>query len=367
MAKPIFRVSMLPAIQGDALWIEYGDADSPRRILIDGGPIGAYGSLEKQLTSLPEGDQRVELLVITHVDTDHIEGIIRLLAPKASDWPISPNDIWFNGWPHLSKSGMLGGREGDFLSALISRRAPGRWNKAFDGKAVVVRPDAGLPVVDLKEGMKITLLSPETDGLLKMAKKWAKDVNRAGFKPGDLEGAWEHLVAATKYHVEEGMLGGQDDFGDRLRQQLKVDSSVANETSIAFLAEFAGKRCLFLADAHAEVLCNSLRKLIPAGEQRLTVDAVKMAHHGSQSNISKELMDLVDAQHYLVSTSGVIHGHPDRAAIEDVINCSPREPTLWFNYCSAQNAAWAKGPQGGERAFKTGYPASKSGGITIDL
>lgn len=123
MPNPFLRIEMLPAKQGDALWIEYGTPDNTRRILIDGGPIGAYKALDEKLKQLPEGDKGVELLVISHVDTDHIEGIIRVLAAKRADWPLMPKDIWFNGWDHMVQSEILGGREGEFLSALINRRA----------------------------------------------------------------------------------------------------------------------------------------------------------------------------------------------------------------------------------------------------
>ena len=35
MSKPFFRIEMLPAKYGDALWIEYGTEALTRRILID--------------------------------------------------------------------------------------------------------------------------------------------------------------------------------------------------------------------------------------------------------------------------------------------------------------------------------------------
>ena len=79
MSNPFFRIEMLPAKHGDALLVEYGDEQRTRRILIDGGPLGAYPEVEKRLKQTPLGDQTVELLVVTHVDTDHVEGIIRMM------------------------------------------------------------------------------------------------------------------------------------------------------------------------------------------------------------------------------------------------------------------------------------------------
>ncbi|MEZ5082472.1 MAG: MBL fold metallo-hydrolase [Bacteroidales bacterium] len=145
MNKPFFTIEMLPANEGDAIWIEYGKTERIRRILIDGGPISAYKELEEKVKTLPAGDKRVEVIVITHVDTDHIEGIIRMFAEKRHKWLISPEDIWFNGYRHMKDPGVLGGREGDFLSALIHKRAYKYWNKKFGHKAITVLPDGSLP------------------------------------------------------------------------------------------------------------------------------------------------------------------------------------------------------------------------------
>ena len=367
MPNPFFRIEMLPAKQGDALWIEYGTQENTRRILIDGGPIGAYEALDEKLKKLPDSDKGVELMVISHVDTDHIEGIIRVLAAKRDRWPLMPKDVWFNGWDHIVQSETLGGREGDFLSALISRRAPNEWNKAFNKQAVIVEPDKPLPVKTLKDGMKLTLLSPSHQKLKDMAAKWTKDVQKYKLEPGDLETAWEQLVEMKKYRVVDGVLGGTDDLTKRLTKQLKTDQSKANGTSIAFLAEFEGKSCLFLADAHTDVICESIKKLIPAEKERLKVDAVKISHHGSRHNISEDLMKLIDAKHILISTDGSIHEHPDKPAIEAVLQWSVRKPTLWFNYRSKQNAPWAKASRNRGESYTACYPEEGSEGIVVEL
>ena len=74
---------MMQAAYGDSLLLEYGQAENPRRILIDGGPWYRYESLRQRLLKIPEGQRSFELLVITHVDADHIDGIIRLLQDSA--------------------------------------------------------------------------------------------------------------------------------------------------------------------------------------------------------------------------------------------------------------------------------------------
>lgn len=46
-------------------------------MLIDGGPIGSYEALESRIAALPANERLFELMVLSHVDTDHIEGMVR--------------------------------------------------------------------------------------------------------------------------------------------------------------------------------------------------------------------------------------------------------------------------------------------------
>ena len=80
----MLNLEMLPAAHGDCLWIEYGDGKQTRRILIDGGPAHTYPALRARILHLPPDARRFELLVITHIDGDHIEGIVRLLQDAES-------------------------------------------------------------------------------------------------------------------------------------------------------------------------------------------------------------------------------------------------------------------------------------------
>lgn len=74
-----YRIHVLPAQRGDALWIEYGTEDAPNHILIDGG-ITATGRdhLRKRVEEVGT-PLHFELLVVTHIDLDHIQGILQFL------------------------------------------------------------------------------------------------------------------------------------------------------------------------------------------------------------------------------------------------------------------------------------------------
>ena len=72
----MFEIEMLPARQGDALWLEYGDPAHPRRALIDAGTPETWDALRARIAALAPGDRHFELLIVSHIDKDHIGGVL---------------------------------------------------------------------------------------------------------------------------------------------------------------------------------------------------------------------------------------------------------------------------------------------------
>lgn len=79
MAAPFLSVELLPARHGNCIWIEYV-RDDVYRILIDGGPVDTFERIQKRLAKTPAGDQAFELILLSHLDADHVEGLVRLFA-----------------------------------------------------------------------------------------------------------------------------------------------------------------------------------------------------------------------------------------------------------------------------------------------
>ncbi|WP_292041964.1 hypothetical protein [Massilia sp. UBA6681] len=360
----MFDITLLPAAEGDAIWIEYGEGDARHHICIDGGPFHTFPALcEHARKCLPSRNRTVELLVISHIDGDHIEGVVRMLAGPRTNWLFYPDEIWFNGYHHLLGN-TLGARDGEYLSALLRKHAPQAWNKSFHGVAVIMENVPQKPMT-LPGGMEITLLSPNRDKLGKLRGKWRTDLSKAGLAPGDDKRTLARLHADRRYRKAGARtLGkaGTDEIEELFRQ---VDDSAANGSSIAFLAHFKGASCLFLADAHADILASSIKAILPEGAERLEVDAVKVSHHGSSNNISDELLGLIDARHYLFSTNGARHLHPHQATIDAILQHSLKDPVLWFNHRSPSTAPFEQ--MQGRRTHRTEYPASPEAGMTLQL
>lgn len=332
----MLRVEMLPAGHGDALLVEYGDGE-PHRILIDGGPYFAYddaGGLRQRLHELQEaGKGAFELLIVTHVDTDHIDGIIRLLQDDELK-NIVFKDIWFNGWKHIQPevTGKLAGAHGEFLGALLNKQGlPWNAHEKLNGGPVAVPRDGNLPTFGLKGGAELTLLSPGPDELDNLEKNWAASLKREGFSGGNTEAALKELATRARYGPPKGMLGR-----DR-------DNSAPNGSSIAVVIEHDGDRALLAGDAWAEVLERSVVRYQKDNRELLEVTDFKLPHHGSFGNLTKKLLRSIRAKRYLVSSSSQYYGHPDDTAIKLILknHTGSNVPELVFNYESPKTIPWA--------------------------
>lgn len=362
----MFRIEMLPAGHGDCLWIEYGDPDQPSRILIDGGIVPTYEPLRSRLLAMPKPERHFELLVITHVDGDHIEGILPLLYDKNID--VSARDIWFNGWRHLFKdtSDKLGPVQGEMLSALIRERHLA-WNQAFASQSVFAPADR-LPEVTLPGGMNIILLSPDRTALARLRKSWQAEVKKAKLDPDDPQAALERYKGSKKLLPADILGEERPDPAELVKEKPRKDSSRANRSSIAFLAEYDNTRVLFGADAHPALLVDSLRRLLAQrGQARLKLDAFKVSHHGADGNLTPELLGLLDCRRYLISTNGDIFGHPHQQAVARILVFGGREKELIFNYRSDFNKVWNDASLVSGFHYRPVYPLPGREGISLEL
>jgi glyoxylase-like metal-dependent hydrolase (beta-lactamase superfamily II) len=93
----MFDVYVLPAHRGDAL-------DRIRTVVVDGGITKTGREALRAMIDARQKPLNFELLVITHIDLDHIEGIIEILQDLPPD--ISFKEICFNGWDQLKLVGL---------------------------------------------------------------------------------------------------------------------------------------------------------------------------------------------------------------------------------------------------------------------
>lgn len=368
----MFRIHMLPAQDGDCFLVETGSR--PHRILIDGGRRDTAAEIESLLDALDPAERRIDLMVLTHIDEDHVAGLVKLLASPAR---LSVGEVWFNGLDHARRAdgqrfklrvqpepapavaereelAMLGVRSArDFVNALAVRRCS--WNALLTDGVAWVEPTVPLPSVPLPEGGRITLLGPPRTKLAAFANSW--------------KGAFERLLESEAQ--EATMLSGRehqlppprpDEIFRLALNEDAPDTSKVNGTSIVLVIEFGGRRALFAADAHPGDVAVALGRF--GGEGRVRFDAVKVAHHGSARNNTSELIDRLDSPLWLISTNGA-HDHPNREAIARILLAPPKGKRLLFNY-PIPAKTWANACLAKHFDYEMNQPNSR-GVIAVDL
>jgi hypothetical protein len=315
---------MLPGKDGDCLLLEYGDDEITKRMLIDGGRAGTYPEIVPTLANVMEAGGHLDVLVITHVDQDHILGVLALMEDE--DRP-AIDDVWFNGFDQLMDVDpaleSFGPRDGELLTtALLTQGVP--WNAAFEGRAVEVGRPMELP----GDGSTITLLSPDRSLLEALIGDWTEECAKEGLIPGR-----DPDEPPPKGFEEFGTL----DIEELAETAFERDGSKTNRTSIGFLFEHGGVRIMFTGDGDDPRLVTSVRPFAEAEGGRLRLDALKVSHHGSRKNLSRDLLDLIDCPRYLISTNGDRHDHPDPVAMARILKYGGDQKELIFNY--AERAA----------------------------
>ena len=105
-----FRLEVLNARNGDALFLHAGSDDDPVLIIIDGGPPGTYAKVMKsRIEALRPQDDclPIRLLMVTHIDGDHIAGVLDLARDldrrltNQIDNPFRVDSFWYNSFGDL--------------------------------------------------------------------------------------------------------------------------------------------------------------------------------------------------------------------------------------------------------------------------
>ena len=224
------------------VWWCHTDSAAEHHVLIDGGPAHAYDTgLRKYLLDRPKL-RHFELMILTHVDTDHIDGALCLLNDvrhgALSDLVI--DEVWFNGWEQLTgRIDDRGPQQGDYFAYLL-RSMEFSLNAAFGGNAVC--RDLSHEI-ELPGGATLTVLSPSKRELDKMRAEWVGVLTEADYDPGK---AAQRLSNKQMYQPKARGV----DSAERTKRP-GSDVSAPNGSSIGVLFEYAGQRLLLAGDAHA--------------------------------------------------------------------------------------------------------------------
>jgi ribonuclease BN (tRNA processing enzyme) len=308
----LLKLIVVQAQFGDCLLLQSYNEDKNNFILVDGGTSQTYEKdLKFVISKLRSKQKKVDLVILSHIDNDHILGLLDLFEDIKRNREANADELigglWHNSFKDITDEKTDSSRlmQKLFLSNLFSAIgldtnrthlpvigalkgiAEGRdltkiakslhipINQQFGGRLIIV----GNEYKSLEVGnMKFTILGPTEKNLDKLRKIWNDWLRK-------------HLTSLTKV----------SDL-----QALKIlDASVSNLSSIMFMVESQRKKLLFTGDGLGEDVVDVLseRGLLDS-EGKCHVNIMKVPHHGSERNASREFFNTVTADSYVISANG---------------------------------------------------------------
>lgn len=350
MASRIFTLEALAAKHGDCLLLHWGGTREPRLLVIDGGPGGVYRAfLRKRLEALRASrgsPLAIDLLMVSHVDDDHINGVLDLTEEIEEDERAGRephyriDGLWFNSFDDVLGNAASLVRatarapvspEHRDAAATIASVGQGRSLRRRAETLGMIVNGGDLLVTDgwiwdYGDGLTLQVLGPRQQRIDEFREAWDKELVRRGWdvRPDLAE------VAAF------------------------VDRSPWNLASTVVVAKVGRRRILLTGDARGDDILDGLREggLLTGATVRF--DVLKVPHHGSDRNVSTEFFRTVEADHYVISGNGE-HHNPDTTTLEMIV--AARGDARYTVHCT-----YRRGIKGlGERldAFLAALPAER--------
>lgn len=304
------RFEFFEAGHGDSILVSTDKVN----ILIDGGDTGTSEIIEDFLEE--KSINKIDLAILTHIDKDHIMGLIELLDNDVQKIIKDKNhipliqEIWFNSFKNSSN-------KGDKLFIAPRTTNNQSINHHITFTKLMTSLNGSIKYKDyisvdnnekkLKIGdIEIILLSPNQKKLYSLYSKYEKKI--------------DSLNLSTSYSSKDSDKSIDDLYTVPFSKS--TDSSVANGSSIAFILVYKEKKFLFLADAHIGLIIEELEKYKREenNNQKIKFEFIKLSHHGSRNNIHKKFLELVDTDNYIILTdSKGKNRHPDKETLSKII------------------------------------------------
>jgi hypothetical protein len=287
----------------------------------------------------------VDVVMVSHVDDDHIKGILDLTREQRTNTPdvrLKVGSLWHNSFDDLlstrpnelkAEAGFgtasLGDDDPASVLASVAQDAlagkiPIRDETEFQASQVLASIPQGRQLRDDAKVLKWKLNREFKERLI-MASAKSKSVKLAG-----------GLKITVIGPMQPELLALQEAYDEWIRRQIEkrmldpqaalaafVDESIPNLSSIVVLAELGKKRILLTGDARGDKILEGmeLEDVLKRGG-KTHVDILKVPHHGSDNNMDTSFFERVTADHYVFSGDGE-HGNPERSTLEMLFEARP--------------------------------------------
>ncbi|WP_143009104.1 ComEC/Rec2 family competence protein [Pedobacter terrae] len=329
------EISVLQANNGDAIHITFQDENGQEKnVLIDSGKKQTFqytnqhkkkadGPLKLLVEKLKSEKKIFDLVILTHIDEDHIGGFISWIEFEPDDAWKMIGEVWFNSgnviktWlkttlPSLPPIIMnISGSRKTSVGQGVQFEEYLNEHKLWNGELFV----AG-KVRDFY-GLNFKFLSPDKERLTDLLEKWKTE------RPDSLTSKVNDHQISLKDHQVNNLKITDESF--------KEDDAVPNGSSLAFILSNNGNDFLFLGDSFPSVIKTSLKTFGFDSDNPLPVKLVKISHHGAQSNTSAAVFKSIKSENFIISTNSKQDNHPHKQLLGRLIDCHP-ECTIHFNY-----------------------------------
>lgn len=311
-------IKVLNASHGDSIIIETIDSGKKKFvILIDGGTAQTFKTvLLRELLNY----KQIDLIILTHIDDDHIGGLLALLKSDLGK-KIKFKKMLVNA-PNLAriKTGtQISYGQGIDLEKFIYEN--------YSNLHIITNltNEIDASVLNLPEGIEMDILSPNALALNAFYKKYPIEYFEQK-KAGNPQISASTTPKAKDFNKTLVALTAEKE------NEKTIASDVVNASSLAFTLRTPHFYGLFLGDSHAKIICESFKK--KGISQTILFDFIKLSHHGSKNNISSELFSYIKSDTVIISTNGGEGRakHPDRKALAKVVT-SPSRVTTAINFC----------------------------------
>lgn len=284
-----------------------------------------------------ELQSHINLLVATHIDGDHINGCAQMLKKYPN---LQIDHIWYNCYGREKKEDEtvelkeeqkeilqwvknalpaefdainykkeISAEQGKTLAGEILKKEP--WRNAWNIEYITDQT----PNFDLGGGFgKIVLLGPPRDALDEIEKRFKDAFNKYfmqvwndSIRGGEsLSELLIRLADAYKDKFEKKQISAKSpqkldaEYVKKMAEKEGTDTSDTNYSSIAFMLECGVHKVAMLGDSFAVTLENAIKNKYGEEHKPLDCDAIKVAHHGSNGNTSKSLLEQINSNRYFI-------------------------------------------------------------------
>jgi len=280
-----YEIDFLPVGEessgGDAIALRYGNLYGQRSdqtvVVIDGGYTANGDTLVDHIRR-HYGTDRVDLVVSTHTDQDHITGL-EVVLEKMQVGRL----LMHLPWNHSGE--LTNARRTAFKSAALSEKLQKSYQAASDLQTIAER--RGVPIVEPFQGIATSdgafrVLGPSLDYYRQLLKEMEPSSAASQGRSALQELVRKMAAAAAKLVPESLTLETLRDDGE---------TSATNNSSVISLLTVDGHQLLFTGDAGIPALELAVAVLEAEGFQPGGLRFVQVPHHGSRRNVGPSVLN----------------------------------------------------------------------------